>query len=190
MTAAVVGPNAILQTAAALEAHGGRALVRRTFGVAGLAALIDSPPEAMVPQDMAASLFRAVEDTLPADGARQVAIDAGRRTGAYILHNRIPAPARLLLRVLPAGLAGPLLLRAVAAHAWTFAGSGRVAIHHGPPARLEIHDNPLAMARCDWHRAVLETLFRRLVHPGIAVTESTCRRDGVAVSVFEFRRAR
>jgi divinyl protochlorophyllide a 8-vinyl-reductase len=181
MTAAVVGPNAILQTAAALEAHGGRALVRRTFGVAGLAALIDNPPEAMVPQDMAASLFRAVQDTLPADGARQVAIDAGRRTGTYILQNRIPAPARL---------AGPLLLRAVAAHAWTFAGSGRVTIHHGPPARLEIHDNPLALARCDWHRAVLETLFRRLVHPEIAVTESTCRRDGVAVSVFEFRRAR
>src|SRR6056297_2835466 len=132
-----VGPNAILQTAAALEAQGGRALARQVFDAAGLGALLDDPPAAMVPEAQAAALMRALHATLPPDTARRVSHDAGHRTGDYILQNRIPAPARALLRVLPARLAAPILLRAVAAHAWTFAGSGRVEIGAGRSAAVD-----------------------------------------------------
>ena len=181
----VVGPNAILQTAAALEAQGGRALARQVFDVAGLGALLDDPPEAMVPEREAAALMRALHATLPSGTAARVSRDAGRRTGEYILQNRVPAPARAVLWLLPARLAAPILLRAVAAHAWTFAGSGRVEIMAGRPARLMIHDNPLAVAGGDWHRAVLEVLFQRLVHPRATVRQSACSAEGARACVFE-----
>ena len=185
MAVAVVGPNAILQTAAALEAQGGRPLARQVFDMAGLGALLDAPPADMVPERAAAALMRALADTLPPDAARGVSAEAGRRTGAYILRNRIPAPARAVLRLLPARLAAPLLLRAVAAHAWTFAGSGRVEIVSGRPARLMIRDNPLAVAGSDWHRAVLETLFQDLVHPRARVVQTACCATGDAACTFE-----
>ncbi|MFB9151345.1 bacteriochlorophyll 4-vinyl reductase [Roseovarius ramblicola] len=180
-----VGPNAILQTAAALEAQGGRALARQVFEVAGLGALVDDPPGSMVPEGQAAALMRALHATLPPDTAARVSYDAGRRTGDYILQNRIPAPARTLLRLLPARLAAPILLRAVAAHAWTFAGSGRIEIAPGRPVRLMIHDNPLAVAGSDWHRAALEVLFRRLVHPRAAVRQAASCAGGDGPCVFE-----
>jgi len=183
--ACVVGPNAILQTAAALEALGGRALARQVFDAAGLGAMLDDPPEAMVPEAQAAALLRAVHAVLPPETATRVSREAGRRTGEYILRNRIPAPARAVLRVLPARLAAPLLLRAISAHAWTFAGSGRVEIVPGREARLMIHDNPLAVAGSDWHRAVLEVLFRGLVHPGARVTQGACGAGGAGPCVFE-----
>jgi len=182
---ALVGPNAILQTAVALEAQGGRALARQVFDAAGLGALLEDPPAAMVPEAQAAALMRALHATLPPDTARRVSHDAGHRTGDYILQNRIPAPARALLRVLPARLAAPILLRAVAAHAWTFAGSGRVEIGAGRSARLLIHDNPLAMRGSDWHRAVLEVLFQRLVHPRARVRQSASCAEGARACVFE-----
>ena len=185
MAVAVVGPNAILQTAAALEAQGGRALVRQVFEVAGLGALLDAPPAAMVPEGQAAALMRALAATLPPEVARRVSGEAGRRTGVYILRHRIPKPARALLWVLPARLASPILLRAVAAHAWTFAGSGRVEIAGGDPARLMIHDNPLAVAGSDWHRAVLEVLFQSLVHPSARVVQTACCAAGAGACRFE-----
>ena len=181
----VVGPNAILQTAAALEAQGGQALARQVFDAAGLGVLLDSPPDAMVPEDQAAALLRALHATLPPDTAGRVSRDAGRRTGEYILHNRIPAPARVVLRLLPARLAAPILLRAITAHAWTFAGSGRVEVVAGRPVRLMIHDNPLAVAGSDWHRAVLEVLFRRLVHPRATVRQVASSAEAAPACVFE-----
>jgi len=185
MAPAVVGPNAILQTAAALEAQGGRALARQVFDMAGLGALLDDPPAEMVPEEKAAALLRVLHAVLPPWIARRISREAGRRTGAYILQNRIPKPARAVLRLLPARLAAPLLLRAVAAHAWTFAGSGRVEIVSGSPAQLMIRDNPLAVAGSDWHRAVLETLFRDLVHPRARVVQTACCATGDAACTFE-----
>lgn len=190
MTPAAIGPNAILQTAHAIEAQGGRPLVERVFAAAGLLALLRDPPEKMVPQETAIALFQALRDTLAPDIAREVASDAGHRTGAYILANRIPAPARALLRVLPPRLATPLLLRAVAAHAWTFAGSGRVEVFAGNPARIEIHHNPLALSNCDWHRSVLETLFRALVAADCHVTETACCHTGAGACVFSISMGR
>lgn len=189
MSEARVGPNAILQTVAALEAEGGAALARRVLTHAGCARYLDAPPAGMIPEAEAAAVLRALPACLGPDLARRMARDAGRRTGLYILQNRIPAPARAVLRALPTRLAAPLLLRAMAAHSWTFAGSGRVRTAAGVPARLEIAGNPLAMPGCDWHCAVLETLFQRLVHKRSTVHETACcvRGDAACVFVIETR---
>ncbi|MET4101622.1 divinyl protochlorophyllide a 8-vinyl-reductase [Roseovarius sp. MBR-78] len=183
--AAVVGPNTILQLALALEAQGGRALARQVFEAAELGALLDAPPGAMVPERQAAAVMRAVHASLPPATAARVSHEAGRRTGDYILRHRIPLPARVVLRLLPARLAARLLLRAILAHAWTFAGSGRVELRAGEPARLMIHDNPLSVAGSGWHRAVLETLFRGLVDPRAQVVQTACCATGAGACIFE-----
>jgi len=184
----VVGPNAILQTAEALRAEGGEALTRHVFASVGLEHLLDHPPADMVDQRCAAALHGAVCRLLPAPRAEAVAQDSGVRTGAYILAHRIPARAQTVLRLLPAVLAGPILLRAIRQHAWTFAGSGRVSTGSHGGLSLTIADNPLATPGCPWHRAVLEALFSRLVDPDISVSETTCCARGDVACCFVFRR--
>lgn len=184
----VVGPNAILQTAEALRSDGGETLTRHVFASAGLEDMLDHPPADMVDQASAAALHRAVARLLPASRAKAVARDAGCRTGDYILAHRIPANAQTVLRLLPAFLAAPVLLRAIRQHAWTFAGSGRVTTRAGSEMSLTISDNPLATPGCPWHGAVLETLFRQLVAPDIKVSETTCCAHGDTACRFVFRR--
>ncbi|MEO1458840.1 MAG: hypothetical protein AAFV49_14960, partial [Pseudomonadota bacterium] len=72
--AALVGPNAVLQTAQALRAHGGEALAARIFAEAGLPALLAAPPEGMVPERVAADLHRALAASLPEAEAQAVAL--------------------------------------------------------------------------------------------------------------------
>ena len=186
----VIGPNAILQTAHALRAEGGEALTRQVFASVGLVDMLDHPPADMVDQASAAALHCAVARLLPDDRAMATARDAGCRTADYILAHRIPARAQTVLRLLPAGLAAPILLRAIRQHAWTFAGSGQVRTRMGAEMSLTITDNPLATPGCPWHSAVLETLFRQLVAPDIEVRETTCCARGDAACRFVFRRDR
>lgn len=180
----VVGPNAILQTVAALETRGGRALAERVLTHAGCAGYLSAPPEAMIPEAEAGLVLRALPACLPPAEARAVARDAGARTAAYILRHRIPRPAQLVLRALPARFAAPLLLRAMAAHAWTFAGSGRVTTRAGNPSCLTIHANPLAVPGCEWHCAVFEALFRALVSTRSEVREVACCARAARACVF------
>lgn len=184
-----VGPNAILQTAEALRARGGDALARQVFAAAGLAARLVTPPTEMVPEGEAARLHRACCRTLAPAEAEAAARDAGLRTAAYILRYRIPRPARWLLRALPPGLATRLLLAAIARHAWTFAGSGRVVVTPGRPAVIEIAANPLATPGCPWHRGVFEGLVRTLVDRGTEVRETACTARGAPACRFEIHRS-
>lgn len=180
-----VGPNAILQCAPALAALGGQDLTRRIYADAGLSRMLDTPPDTMVRQDEVFALHRAIADGLPPDQAARVARDAGARTGRYIVDNRIPAPARLMLRALPGRLSGPALLRAITRHAWTFAGDADVLHDAGPPLRLAILDNPLAVGPCHWHEAVLQTMFRALVRGRARVRETRCCARGAPACIFE-----
>lgn len=180
-----VGPNAIVQCAPALAALGGQDLTRRIYADAGLLRMLDTPPDSMVPQDEVFALHRAIADGLPPDQAARVARDAGARTGRYIVENRIPAPARLMLRALPGRASGPALLRAITRHAWTFAGDADVLHDPGPPMRLAILDNPLAVGPCQWHEAVLQTMFRALVSRHARVRETRCCARGAPACIFE-----
>jgi divinyl protochlorophyllide a 8-vinyl-reductase len=181
--AAVIGPNAVLQTEAALVEAGGRDLAEQVFAAAGLSHLLIERPGDMIDEAVPKALFAALFAALPRDEALHVAHRAGELTGAYILHNRIPAPVRGLLRILPPRLAAPLLLTAIGKHAWTFAGSGVCTVKAGKPARIEIADNPLAMPECAWHVGVFEVLFGSLVSPharvghdhGPKLASSPCR---------------
>ncbi|RVT52573.1 bacteriochlorophyll 4-vinyl reductase [Rubrivivax albus] len=188
-----IGPNAITRVAEAL----GPVRAPPVFRHAGLAAYLQSPPQAMVDEREVIALHAALRADLGDAEARRVADDAGRRTAAYLLAHRIPAAAQRLLKVLPAGMAARALLRAIGGHAWTFAGSGRfLARFTGDRARpvvLTIAHNPLcrgvhsAEPACDYYRAVFEWLFRALVHPGARVVEAACEACGDPACVFEVR---
>ncbi|MFN6954299.1 MAG: bacteriochlorophyll 4-vinyl reductase [Acetobacteraceae bacterium] len=179
-----IGPNAIIQVAEALRALHGEALARRVFGAAGLSALLDRPPERMTDERIVAALHRTLHALLPREDAAEIAAEAGARTADYLLARRIPRAVQWLLRALPASLAAPLLLRAIARNGWTFAGSGHVFVTAGHPAVIEIEDNPVATAPCHYHIAVFTRLFRALVHPRAEVQEMMCCADGAAACRF------
>jgi divinyl protochlorophyllide a 8-vinyl-reductase len=75
--------------------------------------------------------------------AMPVLAAAGAGTAAYILAHRIPRVAQTVLRAMPGALAAPILTRAIARNAWTFAGSGAFRVVSLRPVVLELADNPL-----------------------------------------------
>lgn len=182
---AKVGPNAVTQVAASLRALGGDSLAKQVFLAARLETLLDAPPAQMVDQDIAARLHDTLRQTLPPADASQIAAEAGRRTADYLLANRIPRPAQWAMKLLPARLSARILLRAMAANAWTYAGTGRVSVTPGNPSVLEIADNPLAQPHCAWHVAVFERLVRTLVAKGATVTHTACCTQGAPACRFE-----
>ena len=184
--AGLVGPNAVIQLAAALRAAPEAAdAAERVFVRAGFPRFLRSPPGEMIDETIPARLFDALWRELPPSQAALIARDAGHRTGAYVLANRIPTAARLVLRALPPRLASPLLLKAIRKHAWTFAGSGTCSVAVGRPAIITIEHNPLAMPGCVWHVGVFECLFRALVSRRAVVRHAEVRIDGAPVCRFE-----
>lgn len=139
----------------------------------------------------AARLHAAVRHDLPAE-APAILAQAGRRTADYILAHRIPRPAQAVLRALPPALAAPVLTRAIAKHAWTFAGSGLFRV--AGRLTFEIADNPLIRGErapaplCVWHAAVFERLFRTLVDDRLRAHETACCACGDPACRFELTR--
>ena len=183
-----VGPNAIIQTAAALTALIGIDAQRTVFRCAGLSRYLERMPDGMVPQDEAARLFATVLSSLPHRDARRVLRHAGMLTGRYLLANRIPVPAKRLLRTLPDALSARLLISAIGRSAWTFAGSGVFRCTRGRRLSIAIAANPLAIPGCPWHMGVFQELFRDLVSATASVRHSACcaNGDGVCISEFQF----
>lgn len=185
-----VGPNAITRVAQALRSHRGERLCREVFGRAGLAHHLDCPPTRMVDEGDVAALQAALRDALGDAHAARIAREAGRLTGDYLLANRIPRAVQWAIRALPARLGARLLLASIARHGWTFAGSGRMRIVPGNPARLEIQGCPLcrgarsAHPACDLYAVTLERLFHRLVDPSTVVRETACEAMGASACRF------
>jgi divinyl protochlorophyllide a 8-vinyl-reductase len=169
-----VGPNAVIQIRSALVDSYGGPVARRLFGYAGLEAWFDRPPDKMVEADKVHRLNMALFAALGGDAFDTVMAEAGRRTGCYILENRIPRVARAVLRLLPARLAARILLRAIVANSWTFAGGATVTATPGHPAVIEIRENPLSMPGCAWHCAVFETLFSAMLRRPVQVRYQAC----------------
>jgi len=183
---AVIGPNAVIQLGETLAAHGEGRLAREIWLAAGCSDWLAHPPAAMVPEDAVARLHRALWTIVPPGRAAAYAREAGMRTADYILAHRIPAPARMVLRLMPAPIAARLLLEAITAHAWTFAGSGRFKAIAGSPVLVEIGANPLAgPGGCVWHEAVFRRLFQSLVHAGAEAREIACCGAGASACRFE-----
>src|SRR6056297_836771 len=133
-----IGPNAVLQLLPVLDAAE-PGLAVRMLAAAGL----DGPPSdaGLMDEGPAAALHRTVRRARP--DADALLARAGRGTADYILAHRIPGPAQAMLRALPGPVAAPLLARAIARHAWTFAGSGRFRIAGRAPPVFELAGNPL-----------------------------------------------
>ena len=164
-----VGPNAVIQTRAALIEAQGSDRARSLFTDASLGHWFETPPDRMVPADKVHRLNSVLLAAFDGQSFEAVMRDAGRRTGRYILENRIPGPARLLLKMLPARLAVRVLLKAIRSNSWTFAGRAEVRVTPGNPAIIEIAGNPLPMPGCPWHAAVFETLFSALLSRPVRV---------------------
>jgi divinyl protochlorophyllide a 8-vinyl-reductase len=179
-----IGPNAITRTAEALMAASGAGEQSRVFAAAGLVAHLIAPPTEMVDEHDVVRLHRALRSELGNTRARAIARDAGRRTGDYLLENRIPRPLHRVLPLLPRRLAGAILLSAMRRHAWTFAGSGEFEPRTGRPMQLVIHDCPLCRGAhadaplCDYYAGTFERLFRVLVDPAVEVRETACAANG------------
>ncbi len=188
-----IGPNAITRVAEAATERLGRAAVEALFRTSGLARHLAHPPEAMVAEDDVARLQAALRTGLDAHAAREIALDAGRRTGDYLLAHRIPRPAQALLKCLPAPLAARALVKAISRHAWTFAGSGRFTAAAGRPFVLTIAGCPLCREInadtpvCDYYAATFERIFGALVSRGARVTETRCQAAGAPACAFEVR---
>jgi divinyl protochlorophyllide a 8-vinyl-reductase len=176
-TATRVGPNAIIQVVAALDDRCGHSVRNDILRAAALPHYIDALPNEMVEERDVKRLFDTIVRRLPTTEADAILTDSGRRTARYVRENRIPRAAQLLLRCLPRPVAARLLLTAIAANAWTFAGSGQVSIRRLGGLSLDIAGNPFPTQGCPWHVAVIEGLFRALVSPLARVRHTTSRVD-------------
>jgi len=169
--AALIGPNAVLQTAAAMEARLGQAETRTILDAAQIAALPSG--EAMIPEVQALRLHRWLALHQPL-GSFAIAEEAGARTADYIIAHRIPRPAVWLLRHLPAAAAAPLLMAAIRKHAWTFIGVGTFVPHSARRFTIDWSRAGDPMMPPDslfhWYAAVFTRLYCRLV-----AGDCTCR---------------
>lgn len=190
-----IGPNAILRVAEALGTACDAETRTRVFAHAGLDQYLEHPPQEMVDEREVALLHRSLRELLGVEQARRIGRDAGRRTGDYLLANRIPPFAQAILKRLPAWLAERMLLKAIAGNAWTFAGSAHFSARPGRPTRLVFVGSQLCQGAvaaeplCDFYAGTFERLFRELVDRHTQVIEVQCQGKGDPACVFEVRRA-
>lgn len=186
---ALIGPNALLQLLPVLDRVGGPELRTRIFARAGVFEIPEGA-DGLIPEGPVARVHQEMRRALP-EMAPMLAWEAGKRTGDYILINRIPRGAQGILKALPAWAAAPILAHAVAKHAWTFAGSGRFSVVSTRPLVFELADNPVVRGEaaghplCHWHAAVFERLFTRLIDPRLRCAETACCAMGAPACRFE-----
>lgn len=189
-----IGPNAIIQVAAALRARLGDATAAPLLeGATGYR--LDTLPSAMVDEGEVQALMQAVIGELGAASAAPLLRDAGRRTADYLLANRIPRLVQPLIRALPPRLGLTVLLAAVSRHAWTFAGSGRFrVVPNGDWPELVFEDCAIcrgmrgAARVCDYYAGTFEGLFVRLIGRDLRVIECECIAQGGATCCFRVER--
>lgn len=161
---ALIGPNAVLQMAWAMEASIGAAAAREVLEVAGIDALPSG--EAMISEVEALRLHQALVMLHPA-AAEDIAAAAAVGTADYIIAHRIPRFAALALRWLPAPIAARLLMRAIERHAWTFVGAGAFTVTgpwHFTIDRSQAGDRTAPPDTLfHWYAAVFARLYTRLV---------------------------
>jgi divinyl protochlorophyllide a 8-vinyl-reductase len=200
-----IGPNAVTRLGEALDEAVGHAQADEVFLAAGQMEFRRSPPVAMVNEGAVTALHAALRGTLGPDAARRVSRRAGELTGDYLLANRIPAAARILLGMLPPAWSARLLVRAIERHAWTFAGSGRFSADFAPPPepaaigsraarrrlRLMVAGCPLCRGAttdepvCEYFAATFERLLRAIVSRAASVRETGCRAAGAPACAFD-----
>lgn len=179
-----IGPNAIIQTVQALKERYGIPQTETLLRRIGHAALITTLPHEMIDEQDFLVLMQALRAQLGLAETGEILQRSGQLTAGYVLANRIPAPVRLLLKLLPPGLALPMLLTAVKKHAWTFVGTGEFSYVLGKKPQLFIvncvecrgvqADAPI----CRFYQGAFEGLLRALVSARTQVRETSCGACG------------
>lgn len=169
-----IGPNALIQTARALgELH--PTLVVQTLHDAKLDGLLAAPPVHMVPEGEVAALVRALTVNLGPEAASRVLGWAGGYTADYLLAHRIPRPFQRVLAGVPRRVALRLLLLAVGAHAWTFAGSGAFTYDLRRAAPVLVVDSQIGPANVvrTYYSETFARLVRVMIDAGASVHAGT-----------------
>lgn len=179
-----IGPNALIQPLGVLRDRFGEArmahIVRTATGLVPDAL----PVGAMVDEHLVAELHQGIVRELGESVALGVLEEAGRRTGDYLLAHRIPRPAQAVLKRLPARLSVALLARAMAKHAWTFAGTGTFTYHGGRRPVFALAGCPLCRGMhsdrsvCHFYAGTFARLVRALAAPHALVDETSCHAAG------------
>jgi divinyl protochlorophyllide a 8-vinyl-reductase len=177
-----VGPNTLIQTLAAYAERYGSA---QAEALRVRAQLPDPLPSDMVDERAFARLVRALVRANGIEEADRVLAEGGVGTGLYVLENRIPRLVRRFLPKVPRRLALRVLLRAVRAHAWTFAGSAGFGVRHRPDgAELTLSPSLVCVTAAagrpmgSYYARAFEVLIQALVSPSARVVEDTCVATG------------
>lgn len=182
-----IGPNAIVQTAAALRARHGDAIAEELLSNS-TAWHLDALPTSMVDEREVTSFVRAVLTRYPGREGHEILGEAGRRTAHYLLRARIPQFVQFVLHLLPRGVALQTLMASITRHAWTFAGSAsfRVARLTRSGGTFSLVGCPMCrdlsarVPQCDFYAATFEELLRTIVSPSASVRELECEAAGAA----------
>jgi divinyl protochlorophyllide a 8-vinyl-reductase len=188
-----IGPNAIIQVAHVLQEWFGQR-VARPWVQEATGFPLEQLPDTMVEESRVRALIDRVLEELGESRGPAVLREAGCRTADYLLAHRIPRPAQWLIRNVPPPIGLALLLRAMRANAWTFAGSGQFSFRQGRAVTVLTfercalcRDRQANASRCDFYAGTFERLVRVLVAPHMAVTEVECRAHGGTACRFEVR---
>jgi divinyl protochlorophyllide a 8-vinyl-reductase len=186
-----IGPNAIIQVAGALRDRFG-ALLAEPLVHDATGYSMSAMPSDMVDEREAQALMRAVVDKVGPWLACSVMREGGHRTGDYLLANRIPRIAQWAMRLAPRRVGLALLLRAMSANAWTFAGSGQFCVRptSGIPELVFEHctmcrDMHADRAMCDFYAGTFERLIQAVVSRYASVVEVECMAHGGSACRFE-----
>ncbi|MEO0463905.1 MAG: bacteriochlorophyll 4-vinyl reductase [Pseudomonadota bacterium] len=186
---ALIGPHAVIHLAQVMHEVLGRTATHTVLGHAQIETLPSG--HAMIPEIEALRLHRWLLLWEPVEGFA-IAREAARRTADYIIANRIPGPAAALLRLLPAALAAPLLMRAIRHHAWTFIGAGRFEPHSARDFTIDRSavDDPMPVpdSTFDWYGAVFERLYQQLVASDCQIITQTMKSASPAARNFHLMR--
>lgn len=185
-----IGPNAIIQTIAALrERYPAEQLPGLLLG--GGEGYLSALPSAMIAEEEFHALVTLLAGRLSDEQLGQILYRAGERTADYVQANRIPAPIRALLKLLPGPASLRLLLPAISQHAWTFAGSGafrfslglRPFVSIGRPVGADT--GAIAGALCRYYYGAFGKMLRDLVSPRLVLRETACQAAGDQACVYQ-----
>lgn len=192
VTAARIGPNAIIRTAEVLRDRVGVAKAEALLAE-GTGRTFATLPDAMVEEAEVRALVRTCLAHLGPRQTRAVLREAGQRTAAYLMQHRIPRPVQWLLKALPASLGVRVLATAMARHAWTFAGSGHFHVRYTPAPEFRVDDCPLCRGLtleapiCDFYAGTFEELLARLVRRDTCVAQVESAACGGSACRYEVR---
>ncbi len=186
-----IGPNAIIQTVGALEEAWGRGETQGFLRRMGRDDLVERLPATMVDEQEFIALINALRAEVGSEEAGRILARSGERTAGYLLAHRIPRPAHVVLPLLPPAAGLRLLLKAIAAHAWTFAGTGRFSYAVGrSEAVLYLADCPecrgvgAAEPLCRYYEQCFQTLLQTLIDRRVRVRETACVAGGAGACTF------